>query len=176
MPEVSDEQLRWRPILRAGALFGSRKSLPKEIQAMKANPKTEAAVMSVVKQMFEAFTKRDINRVMAFFAPEPDVVVIGTGKDEKCVGPNQIRAILKRAFAQFKEASVKFGWHSVSAAGSVALVAADVVLSMKTSDREIAEHLRLTVALEQQGNKWLIMQWHDSVPAAGQEEGQAFAT
>jgi len=142
---------------------------------MKADPKTEAAAMGVVRQWFEAFSKRDINGVMAFFAPELDVVVIGTGKDEKCVGPNETKAILERAFAQFKEASVKFGWHSVSAIGSVALVATDVVLSMKTTDREIIEHIRLTVALERRGDRWVIIQWHDSVPAAGQEEGQAFA-
>jgi uncharacterized protein (TIGR02246 family) len=132
--------------------------------------------MGVVRQCFEAFAKRDINRVMAFFAPDPDVVVVGTGEDEKCVGPNGIRTVLERAFAQFKHASVKFGWHSVSVTGSMALVAADVVLSIKTSEREMAEHLRLTVALERRGGDWLIMQWHDSVPAAGQEEGQAFAT
>lgn len=89
---------------------------------MKADPKTEAAVMGIVRKYFEAFAKRDINRVMIFFAPEPDVVVIGTGEDEKCVGSTEIRTVLERAFAQFKEASVRFGWHSVSVAGSAALV------------------------------------------------------
>ena len=69
---------------------------------MKADPKTEAAAMGVVRQWFEAFSKRDINGVTAFFAPEIDVVVIGTGKDEKWVGPNETKAILERAFAQFK--------------------------------------------------------------------------
>jgi uncharacterized protein (TIGR02246 family) len=143
---------------------------------MKADVKTEAAAMSVVRQCFEAFAKRDINGVMTFFAPDPDVVVIGTGEDEKCVGPTEIRTVLERAFAQFEHASVKFGWHSVAVTGSMALVAADVILSTKAGEREIAEHLRLTVALERRGNKWLIMQWHDSVPAAGQEAGQAFPT
>ena len=143
---------------------------------MKADPKTEAAVMKIVKQWFEAFVKRDIDAVLAFFAPDPDVVVIGTGRDEKCIGLAEIKAILERAFAQFKDASVEFGWHSVSAAGSVALVAADVILHMKTSDREMSEQVRLTVALERRGNKWLIIQWHDSLPAAGQKDGQAFAT
>jgi uncharacterized protein (TIGR02246 family) len=143
---------------------------------MKADPKTEAAAMGVVQQWFEAFAKRDINGLMTFFAPDPDVVAIGTGEDEKCVGPNKIKVILERAFAQFEDASVKFGWHSVSVVGSVALVAVDVILNMKTDEQEISEHLRLTVALEQRVNGWLIIQWHDSLPAAGQEAGQAFAT
>ena len=143
---------------------------------MRADPKTEAAVMNIVQQSFEAFVKRDIDAVLSFFASDPDVVVIGTGRDEKCIGLVQIKVILERAFAQFKDASVEFGWHSVSVAGSAALVAADVILHIKTSDREVSEQVRLTVALERRGNKWLIIQWHDSLPAAGQKDGQAFAT
>ena len=143
---------------------------------MKADPKTEAPVMNVVKQCFEAFAKRDLNACLAFFAPDPDVVAIGTGGDEKCIGLAEFRAILERAFAQFEDASVKFSWHSVSAAGSVAWVAADVILRVKTSGREISEPLRLTVVLEQRGDKWFVVQWHDSLPAAGQKEGEAFAT
>jgi uncharacterized protein (TIGR02246 family) len=143
---------------------------------MRADPKTEAAVVNIVKEGFEAFTKRDLDAVLAFFAPDPDLVVIGTGRDEKCIGLAEIRNIFERAFAQFEEASFKFGWHSVSAAGSLAMLAADVTLYVKTSDRQISEQIRLTVVLEQRGDRWLIIQWHDSLPAAGQKEGQAFAT
>jgi len=143
---------------------------------MRADPRTEAAVVNVVKQSLEAFTKRDLDAVLAFFAPDPDVIVIGTGGDEKGVGLVEIRKILERAFAQFEEASFKFGWHSVSAAGSVVMLAADVTLYVKTSDRQITEQVRLTVVLEQRGDRWLIIQWHDSLPAAGQKDGQAFAT
>ena len=142
---------------------------------MKADRKTEKTVMNVVKQWFEAFVKRDIDAVIAFFAPDPDVVLIGTGGDEKCVGPAEIKVILERAFTQFEDASVEFGWHSVSVAGSVALVAADVILYLKTSEREMSEQIRLMVVLEQRVDRWLIIQWHDSLPAAGQEDGQAFA-
>jgi len=143
---------------------------------MRADPKTEAAVVNVVKQGFEAFTKRDLDAVLAFFAPDPDVIVIGTGGDEKGVGLAEIRNILGRAIAQFEEASFELGWHSVSASGSVAMLAADVTLYVKTGDRQITEQIRLTVVLEQRGDRWLVIQWHDSLPSAGQKEGQAFAT
>jgi uncharacterized protein (TIGR02246 family) len=143
---------------------------------MRADAKTEAAVMNVVQQCFEAFTKKDLDAILAFVAPDPDVILIGTGRDEKCVGLDEVRNILGRSFAQFEEASFEFGWHSVSAAGPVAMVAADVTLYVKTSDQQITEQMRLTVALEQRGDSWLIIQWHDSLPAAGQKEGQAFAT
>jgi uncharacterized protein (TIGR02246 family) len=143
---------------------------------MRADPKTENAVVNVVKQGFEAFTKRDLDAILAFFAPDPDVIVIVTGGDEKGVGLAEIRNILGRAIGQFEEASFKFGWHSVSTAGSVATLAADVTLYVKTRDRQITERIRLTVVLEQRADRWLIIQWHDSLPAAGQKDGQAFAT
>jgi ketosteroid isomerase-like protein len=143
---------------------------------MRADPKTEAVVVNIVKQRLEAFTKKDLDTLLAFFAPDPDVIVIGTGGDEKGVGLAEVRNILRRAFAQFEEASFKFGWYSVSTAGSVAMLAADVTLFVKTSGRQITEQIRLTVVLEQRGDRWFIIQWHDSLPAAGQKEGEAFAT
>jgi hypothetical protein len=82
---------------------------------MRADSKTEAAVMNVVQRSLEAYVKRDIDAVLAFFAPDPDVVLIGTGRDEKCIGLIEAKIILERAFAQFEDASVEFGWHSVSA-------------------------------------------------------------
>lgn len=145
------------------------------VKIMRADPKTEAAVVNIVKQCFEAFTKKDLDAILAFVASDPDVILIGTGGDEKGVGLAEVRNILGRAISQFEEASFKFGWHSVSAAGPVAMLAADVTLYVKTNDRQISEQIRLTAVLEQRGDRWLIVQWHDSLPAAGQKEGQAFA-
>jgi uncharacterized protein (TIGR02246 family) len=141
---------------------------------MKADPKTEAAVMNVVRQWFEAFAKRDIDAVLAFVAPDPDMVAIGTGGDEKCIGPTELKAVAERAFAQSEDASCKIGWHSVSVAGSVAWVAADIIFQVKTGGREVSLPLRETAVLERRGSRWLIVQSHDSLPAAGQKEGEAW--
>lgn len=142
---------------------------------MKADAKTEAEVMSVVKQCFEAFARRDIDAMLAFFAPDPDVVVIGTGGDEKGVGFTEIKAIFERAFSQFEEANFEFGWHSVSVAGPLAWLAADVILHVKVNGREITEQLRLTGVMEKRGDRWLILQSHDSVPDREQAEGESFS-
>ena len=143
---------------------------------MKADPQTEAAVMNVMNQLAEAFAKRDLDNLLALYAPDPDVVVIGTGGDEKCTGLAEIRTVFQRAFAQSEAAFVKIGWHSVSVAGSVAWVAADIILHVKTSGRQISLQARSTAVLEQRGDKWLIVQFHGSLPAAGQKEGEAFPT
>ena len=141
---------------------------------MKADLKTEAEVMDVMNQSMQAFVKRDVDALMRLYAPDPDVVVVGTGRDEKRVGPRGIRALFERDFAQFEDASFNFSWYSVSAASSVAWVAADLSLNLKTSDRDISLQVRLTNVLEQRGKKWLIVLEHGSLPAAGQEDGEAF--
>jgi ketosteroid isomerase-like protein len=141
---------------------------------MKADVKTEAEVMNVMSQSREAFVKRDLDALLALYAHDPDLVVIGTGGDEKRVGLAEIEALFQRDFTQFEDASFKFGWHSVSAAGSVAWVAVDLILNLKASGQEIGLQVRLTNVLEKRAERWLIVQEHGSLPAAGQEKGMAF--
>jgi uncharacterized protein (TIGR02246 family) len=143
---------------------------------MKADPKTETAVMTVMNQFAEAFGKRDLRASLALLAPDPDVVFIGTGGDEKRIGLADIKALFQRDFAQFEDASLTLAWPAVSAAGSVAWVIADLILRAKTGGQEISLQARSTAVLEQRQDRWLIVQLHASLPAAGQEEGEAFPT
>jgi len=143
---------------------------------MKADAKTEAEVMAVLNQLIEAYKKQDLDGILALYAPDPDVVTIGTGVDEKRIGLAERKVQLERDFAQVKEISVQMGWYSVSAAGSVAWVASDIIARGKVSGQETSVPMRATFVLEQRGGKWLIAQSHTSLPAAGQKEGESFPT
>ncbi|MBN2187314.1 MAG: nuclear transport factor 2 family protein [Dehalococcoidia bacterium] len=44
---------------------------------MKADVKTEAEVMNVMSQSMEAFVKRDLDALLALYAHDPGLVVIG---------------------------------------------------------------------------------------------------
>ncbi|MFC1904453.1 nuclear transport factor 2 family protein [Chloroflexota bacterium] len=144
---------------------------------MKADAKTEAEVMAVMNRYNEAYAKQDVDGIMALFAPDPDMVVIGTGEDEKRIGPAELRTQLERDFAQSEAISIEFIWHSVSRADSVALVAADCVAQAKMTDgQEMSLPLRATFVLEQREGRWLIIHAHASQAAAGQSEGQSFPT
>ncbi len=132
--------------------------------------------MSVVSQFVEAFGTHDLNKSLALFVPDSDVVFIGTGGDEKCIGLAEIKTELERAFSQSEQSLIRIDWYSVSAAGSVAWGAADAVIKAKVSGQEISFPVRLTTVLEQRGGKWLIVQSHASVPAAGQKEGESWPT
>ena len=138
---------------------------------MKADPQTEAEVMNVMNQSIEAFATRDLDALLSLYAPDPDVVVIGTGGDEKRVGLADVKVLFERDFAQFEDASLTIGWHSVSAAGSVAWVIADLTLCANADRREISLQARSTAVLEQRGDRRFIVQLHASSPASGQKEG-----
>lgn len=143
---------------------------------MKADTKTEAEIMVVLNQLIEAYKKQDLDGILALYAPDPDVVTIGTGIDEKRIGLAQRKAQLERDFAQVEDISIQLDWYSVSAAGSVAWVASDVVAIGKVGGQETSTSMRTTFVLEQRGERWLIVQQHNSLPAAGQKEGESWPT
>jgi ketosteroid isomerase-like protein len=92
---------------------------------VKADAKTEAAVMAVVDKFNETYARRDIDGLLALFAPDSDLVLFGTGADEKRVGLAELKFQAERDWAQSDSISFEFGWRSVSAAGSVAWLAAE---------------------------------------------------
>lgn len=132
--------------------------------------------MAVLNRLIKAYKKRDLDGALALYAPDPDLVTIGTGVDEKRIGMAERRAQLERDFAQVEDISVQLGWYSVSAAGSVAWVASDVVARGKIGGQEISTPMRATFVLEQRGGRWLIVQSHISLPAAKQKEGESWPT
>lgn len=142
---------------------------------MKADAKTEAGVMAVMNRYNETYAKRDVEGVLSLFAPDTDIVIIGTGADERRIGRQELKTQLERDFAQSEAAAIEFLWHSVSAAGSVAWLAADCIAHVRMIDRqEIKLTARMTAVLQNRQGRWLILQSHASIPMAGQSEGQSF--
>lgn len=141
---------------------------------MKANPQTEAAVKAVLDKLAEAYAKRDIESLRACFAPDPDVVMYGTGADEKRVGLDPIQAQAERDWSQAESSIVKYEWVSVSAAGPVAWAATDASFNLKAGGEELTLPARITFVLEKRREQWLIVQAHFSLPAPGQAEGESF--
>ncbi|OGO31723.1 MAG: hypothetical protein A2136_10720 [Chloroflexi bacterium RBG_16_54_11] len=143
---------------------------------MKTDAMTEAAVKAVLDKVAEGYAKRDLESLRACFAPDPDVVMYGTGADEKRLGLAEIQAQAKRDWSQSEASVLTYGWTSVSAAGSVAWVATDAAFNLKAGGQEMTLPARITFVLERRGDKWLIVQAHFSLPAAAQAEGDSFPT
>jgi ketosteroid isomerase-like protein len=150
------------------------KTSHKEDLELKADTNTEAAVVGVLNRMAEAYAERDLDAIRAVFLPDPDIVMYGTGVDEKRVGLSEVEAQVKRDWSQSEATSMVLGWHSVSAAGPVAWMAADMAFKAMVGGDELTLPGRLTTVLERRGEDWLIAQAHFSFPAGAQEEGQSF--
>ena len=141
---------------------------------MKADATIEAAVKAVLDKVTEGYARRDLTLLLSAFAPDPDVVMYGTGADEKRIGQAGIQAQAERDWSQTQSASITYDWTSVSCAGSVAWVATDTSFSLKADGQEMTLPASITFVLEKRGEQWLIVQGHFSFPAAGQGEGESF--
>jgi ketosteroid isomerase-like protein len=143
---------------------------------MKADQRTTAEVTQTFKAMFEAYKKKDLQATLSYWAPDPDLVAIGTGADEKAVGLTQFTESLKRDWAQGELQSIGVTDFSVSAAGLVAWFSADITLHGTSTDGNFDFQTRLTGVMEKRNGKWLWVQMHLSTPSCEQEHGHSWPT
>jgi uncharacterized protein (TIGR02246 family) len=136
--------------------------------------KTNAEVQSVIDLVAEAFEERDIEKMMSLFSDDDDLVVIGTGADERKVGKNEVRSLFKRDWAQSEASSLIYNWRVVSSAGVVAWAAVDGSVYARVGQREIHLPVRLSIVMKRISGRWSIVHWHLSVPASGQPSGEAW--
>jgi len=141
---------------------------------VKADSKTKTAVVATLNRMAKAYEKRDLKGLLAVWARDPDVTVIGTGPDEKRVGIAELKTQFQRDWAQSEAASIKLGKVSVSAAGPAAWLMSDATINVKVAGKESSFPGRLTGVMEKRGKKWLLAQMHISVPYGDQAEGQSW--
>lgn len=141
---------------------------------MKADTATEAAVLATLHGFTEAYRKRELDALMAFIAPDPDVLLFGTGADERRVGRAGMQAQAERDWSQSEAASFDITRTSVSAADTVAWVAAEGVVRASAAGQEVTRPIRMTVVFEQRGDRWLLVHAHASFPAGEQGAGQSW--
>ena len=141
---------------------------------MKADTRTENEVTAALQKLTHAYAKRDLEGFLECFASDADVVIYGTGADEKCIGVEQIRTQAERDWAQSESAAMLFTWTSISGAGVVAWAAVDGTFRFRADGQDMSLPARITFVLERREGRWLIVQSHFSTPASGQEEGQSF--
>jgi uncharacterized protein (TIGR02246 family) len=135
---------------------------------MKADSVTEKAVKAILDKFAESYARRDLKSAMSLIAPDADVIIYGTGADEKRVGQEAIKAQFERDWAQIEDPGLEYNRISISAAGNVAWVAIDAVLKAKVDGQNLRFQSRITMVLEKRGDRWLIMQGHFSFPDQSQ--------
>ena len=141
---------------------------------MNADEQTTSEVKEVLTHFGESFCRRDMGSLNDLIAPDPDVTFFGTGVDEERVGIAEIKEQIQRDWAQSESASIDWDRLCVSAQGTVAWVAAHVMLKARVSGREMTIPGRITAVMDKRDGRWLIDQLHMSVPMVGQKEGHSF--
>lgn len=141
---------------------------------MKADAKTEAAVLETMNKWLATYRDRDIAGLLNTLSADDDVFMYGTGIDEKRIGRQEFKFQAERDWAQTDELRFDLTWHTISAEGSVAWMAADAVGSGTVGDQQIKFPLRFTGVFKREGgDEWRFVQGHVSLPAGGQEEGNS---
>jgi len=99
---------------------------------MTADEQIEAEIKAILEKSFESYAKKDLDGAMQVYAPDADLTVIDSGKDDKCVGLEQLRKRFKRDFAHFESLLPKFKYVSVSSVKSMIflLPVYDTLMSM----------------------------------------------
>lgn len=140
---------------------------------MKADPTTEAEVKAVLTKLTDSYEKHNIAGLTACFASDADVVMFGTGADEKRMGLAEIQFQARRDWDQTEAISMSFDWISISAVGSVAWAAIDGAFEIRAGGQQLRMPARASFVLENRDGQWLVMHGHFSIPAAGQDEGES---
>ncbi len=141
---------------------------------MKADQKTQTEVTQTLKGMFEAYKKKDLRGVLSYWAPDPDITIIGSGLDEKGVGVNALSQSLNRDWAQADITAIGFKDYTVSAAGDVAWLSAGINFHGIQQGKDFDLPGRLTGVMEKRNGIWLWTQMHFSVPSDEQATGQSW--
>lgn len=141
---------------------------------MKANARTKAEILKTLKKMWEVYALKDAEKVLSFYLPDKDLFVLGSGPDEKYIGPKSARIGLKRDFSQASQVKVTLANVHLSAAGRVAWLASDCTFYAKLNSHRVSMTGRLTSVFEKRDRRWLIAQSHFSMPYTAQAPGQSF--
>jgi SnoaL-like protein len=103
--------------------------------------------------------------VLAEFANDADVLLVGSEQAEVVEGPAALRAFFGKVFRT--PANIGWEWRSVriSSADDVAWLFAEGELVIVTDARPSRRPYRLTGVLQRKGRRWLWKHFHGSEPA-----------
>ena len=129
------------------------------------------AAKATMNQFWQSFETMDINLLTEVTGHDPDMVIIGTDAAERWVGYEEFRTAMEQQFAAMEsvETSLYDEVFKIHDCGDVAWYSgmADFNGVSLGENFEIAG-LRVTAVLEKQDAKWVIVQYHGSMPVAGQ--------
>ena len=134
----------------------------------------DQAILSSLDEYARTYCAKDIDGLMALFDKGEDISVIGTGADELCVGPDQVRQLFLRNFGEATAKRFEWHWNHTVVVNDHAVVAMSLTIHLDVSGRPLQVPVRWTVVLRRRGGQWTWLHRHASTAASGQDEGRAY--
>jgi len=132
----------------------------------------KAEVTDVLGQFWESWETEDLELFSRVMAHDPDMVDFGTDAAERWVGWDALRESMQQQMDAYEsfEPSVKEQVVKVHETGTVAWFSSVLNLRIVPADGDPIEleGVRATGVLEKRAGNWLIVQFHGSLPVAGQ--------
>jgi len=128
--------------------------------AADASPETKAELKAFLKQYRKAFNAKDVDAVVAMYAP--DAVLMGTGPGELYEGSDAIRMAHIEFFKSFDKEEYAIDWIKTGAKADIAWIAASVKFTSHLKDKKAEFLIHSTSVLEKRDDKWLFVVRHIS--------------
>ena len=131
--------------------------------------KEKDAVSLVLEKYVLANEKQDVDLVKQVWAPDSDIVVIGTNSDEILTGWDQIKAVIEKQFKSFSDTyiSVRDQVININDTGNTAWFSEILNYNYIYQKKALQfEGIRFTGVLTKRNGEWLIVQSHISAPAS----------
>ena len=132
----------------------------------------EASATGVVAQLWQVLKSHDLDLLSQVMARDPDIVIFGTDAAEHWVGYEAFKAAFEQMAAAFEVE--RFSVHddvlTMHGSGEVAWFSAvvDADVTLVGGEHVAIKGVRITGVLEKRDGRWMVVQYHSSVPVAGQ--------
>lgn len=133
--------------------------------------KEREKVMQVLDDFVKAHEERDLELLLSCFSDKPDIVILGTDEDELWVDKVSMGNAQKRAYETFNtiNLSVRDKILKMCDTGDQAWFYMKVNWYVESEGKQFNfDGIRTTGVLENEINKWSIVQIHTSMPVKGQ--------
>ena len=130
------------------------------------NKATVDEIRAVLAAHDKALNDKNLNAVMATFSADPNTVVLGTGAEERWVGPQEIRAAYTEIFKDYDPGTLQTNcdWKTGGSddAGTMAWLAAICSAKDSLQGKTREYKLNVTGTVQKQEGKWHFVSLHMS--------------
>lgn len=121
----------------------------------------------ILSRLSAAIAQGDATRVLAEFAAGKDVVMFGSEEAETAYGHEEIATLWRRVLSRGQRYEWRWSDQTVTRRGAVAWLSATATVTLEESSGAMRGiPYRLTLVLVREADRWVIVQYHGSEPAA----------